>query len=104
MLPPAQHIAPVAELPLVVALLEAMVLLPVMVVALPEVVAVVMVEALPEQVAVASLEVQPPEVAVAPLMLALQVVEEAAPVPPSPSLAPPSASPNTPASLASPSR
>ena len=63
-----------------------------------------LVEALPEEVAVASLEVQPPEVAVAPLVLALQVVEEAAPTPPSPSLAPPSTSPNTPASLASPSR
>ena len=104
MLPPSQQIAPVAELPLVAALLEAMVLLPVMVLALPEVVAVVMVEALPEEVAVASLEVQPPEVAVAPLMLAMQVVGEAAPAPPSPSLAPPFASPNIPASLASPPR
>ena len=85
MLPPAQQIAPVAELPLVVALLEAMVLLPVMVLTLPELVAVEMVEALPEEVAVASLKVQPPDVAVAPLMLALQVVEEAAPAPPSPS-------------------
>ncbi len=42
MLPPAQQIAPVAELPLVAARLEAMVLLPVMVMTLPEGVAVVL--------------------------------------------------------------
>ena len=87
------------------ALLEAMVLLPVMVLTLPEVVAVVMVETLPEEVAVASLKVQPPDVAVAPLMLALQVVEEAAdPSPLSPSLDYPSASHSTPTSPDSPPR
>jgi len=49
--------AAVVELPLVAARLEAMVLLPVMVLALTRVVTVVMMEALAEEMAVASLTV-----------------------------------------------